>query len=256
MYFDFHTHLDFYKDEEISEVLDLIISERIKCFSASVNIESFKRNLKIKEMLSKKESLENLIEVGFGVHPSFCKNLPEKENEAVNLLSPYYEKSDIISEIGLDFFWEKECPKAKQILHFLIALENAENNNKICVIHTKGAEKEVYDILKDFPHAKPVIHWYDGPVEIYKKFLSKGYYQTFGCELKYSESIKNFLKMTPLELLLPETDNPTGEIWLGGTDDTPGLINRVYKDISEVTGKTEEEIENILERNLNNLRLK
>lgn len=260
-YFDFHTHLDFYDEKEITSVVQNIVKEKIRTFAASVNVESFHRNLEIKEMVIKealesgysKEEAEKLVTVTFGVHPSYCKTLPVKENEAFELLNPFYEKSEMISEVGLDFFWEKECPKEIQIMHLLIALQNANEKSKVVILHTKGAEKEILSILKDFPKARPVIHWYDGPDDIYKAFIEKGYPETFGCEIKYSESIRAFLRITPSELIFPETDNPTGEPWLGGTDSSPLLIKRVYEDIAQVKGWTIEETSEILGRNLQRL---
>lgn len=260
-FFDFHTHLDFYTDQELCSVSEKIIEYNIRIFSASVNIDSFERNLKIKDLILKdalgkgmsSSDAEKLVTVTFGVHPSYAQKLPVKESEALNLLQPFYEKSSFISEVGLDFFWEKECPKKVQVMHLLIALEFANKNGKVVVLHTKGAEKEIYEILKDFPNVRPVIHWFDGPVEIYKKFLEKGYPQTFGCELKYTETIKEFLRMTPDNLVLPETDNPTGEPWLGGTDSSPFLIKRIYEDIGSIQKWTPEKTSRVLEENLKSI---
>ncbi|MCF0242279.1 MAG: TatD family hydrolase [Treponema sp.] len=261
MLFDFHTHLDFYEDFDIEKVCSCIIKNKIKTFSASVNIESYKRNLNIKaefiRIAERKgfsfEEADDLVNVSFGVHPSYLKYLPKKENDAVNLLRPFYEESEIISEIGLDFFWEKESSPELQLMHLLIALDSANEGKKICVLHTKGAEKEIISVLKDFPNVRPVIHWYDGPIDIYKKFIERGIYVTFGCELKYSDTIKDFLTITPESLILPETDNPSGEIWLGGADNSPALIKRIYKDIGEGIGKSIQETESLLELNLKSL---
>ncbi len=257
-YFDFHTHLDFYKDEELDGVCEQIVENRIRTFSASVNIDSYIRNLEIKNLIIQKAiekgcseaESKKLVTITFGVHPSYTKNLPEKENEALNLLLPYYERTPFISEVGLDFFWEKDCPKEVQVMHLLIALDAANKKGKTVLLHTKGAEKEIFEMLQDFPRIRPVIHWYDGPAGIYKKFLEKGCLQTFGCELRYSNIIKDFLRMTPLELVLPETDNPTGEPWLGGSDSSPLLIKRIYSDIADEKSKSVEEISFILNDNL------
>jgi len=251
--FDFHTHIDFYSEKETDSVLQCILENEIKTYAASVNIESWEKNLLIKEKFIEKGGNKDLIIPTFGVHPSYAGKLPVKENEAYNLLDPYYEMSEIISETGLDFFWEKECPGNVQKMHLNIALDNAHKNNKVIVLHTKGAETEIFEILKDFPGARPVIHWYDGPVDVYKKFLDKGCFQTFGCELKYSNRIKEFLKMTPIQLVLPETDNPDGEPWLGGNDNSPLLIKRVYEDIAFVKEMNVSEITEQLNKNLKNL---
>ena len=122
---------------------------------------------------------------------------------------------------------------------FEYILDHCHRNRKYCVIHTKDAEARVLEMLKSFPDAKPIIHWYDGPVDIFKKMLEKGYYTTFGCQVLYSDHIKELLKMTPMEQVLSETDNPDSEKWLGGTDDTPLLIQRVVRDIASVKGISE-----------------
>ena len=97
---------------------------------------------------------------------------------------------------------------------FHCMLDHCERTGKYCVVHTKGAESRIADILADFPHAKPVIHWYDGPDSPYDVFLSRGYMQTFDYEVRYSDHIKALLARMPLEFLLFETDNPTREVFL------------------------------------------
>ena len=57
------------------------------------------------------------------------------------------------------------------------------------------------------------------------------------------------LARTPLEFLLSEMDNPTGELWLGGEDSSPLLIKRVVHDIAEAKGIEDTEAESILQKN-------
>ncbi|MBQ4377701.1 MAG: TatD family hydrolase [Treponema sp.] len=251
MLVDFHTHIDQYSESELVRAIDIIAGHRILTVAASCDFDSFEKNIEI----ARKPEVRNLIIPAFGVHPSYCDFLPDSEGEIASVLEPYLQKSDIIAEIGLDFFWEKKIPHKKQEKIFLSCLDHANRYKKVAVIHTKGAEKQIADILKEFPDVKPVIHWYDGSEEIFKTYLDRGYYETFGCEVRYSSHIQKLLSITPDELLLSETDNPTGEPWLCGmhkipqTDNSPLLIKRVICDIAEVKKISHEECEKLIETN-------
>ena len=128
-------------------------------------------------------------------------------------------------------------------------MEHCNINKKACVIHTKGAEQDVLDILSDYPEAKVIIHWYDGPEEIFKKFIERGYRATFGVQTARSPFLQKLLKMTPKEKLLAETDNPDSEIWLGGSRSDVGLIKKVYEDLSEILGCPVQVLESQIQAN-------
>ena len=248
MLVDFHTHLHAYRrGDERDAALKCIWQNAILTVASSVDRKTWNETLSLASLVF--PDGENLIIPTFGIHPSCCAGLPESEGELAALLEPYLGASPIIGEIGLDFYWEKKTPHKTQERVFRCMLDHCERTKKYCVVHTKGAESRIADILADFPHAKPVIHWYDGPDSPYDVFLSRGYMQTFGCEVRYSDRIKALLARTPLEFLLSETDNPTGEVWLGGEDSSPLLIKRVVQDIAKVKRIGYAEAESILQKN-------
>lgn len=228
MFVDFHTHLDCYKDEELfpqlAEFEGILVS-------ASMDLESYKRNLYIRD---KAKALGYKAEIvpTFGVHPA---KVVEVLSESADLerFDEFCNASPIIGEIGMDLCWYKEASVEQQEKVFRYFLHHCNQHKKYCVIHTKDAEDQVAKILLDYPNAKPIIHWYDGPVDIYKEFISRGYYFTFGCETCRSEHIQNLLEMTPPEKILAETDNPESEPWLGGSDNSLNLIKHVYSDIEK-----------------------
>jgi TatD DNase family protein len=235
MFIDFHTHLSSYEnpDETISE----IIKNKILSIACSMDINSFIMT----KVLSKKTEL---VIPTFGIHPAYSNTVSQ-----LKLLDKYLGESKIIGEIGLDYYWVQDIPGVIQEKVFEYILDHCNNHNKYCVIHTKGAEKRIADILKNYENVKPVIHWYSGPPEIFKEYLDRNYYCTFGCEVAYSEYIRNLLNDTPLGLILAETDNPTAEKWLGGNEDSPILIKRVIEDIAKVKGKSFEDINHIINEN-------
>ena len=226
-FIDFHTHLDWYEDEE--QLFLQLKAFDGKIISASVDDKSYAKNLKI---ANKAKALGYSVEIipTFGIHPQ--KTLTVPDNLAV--FNELCDSSKIIGEIGMDFCWYKEAGPVQQEKVFRYFLEHCNKTGKYCVIHTKDAEQQIADILTDYPNAKPIIHWYDGPENIFKEFVKRGYYQTFGCQTVRSKHIQSLLKQLPLDLLLAETDNPTAEPWLGGTDNSVQLIQRVYKEIAAV----------------------
>lgn len=241
MLVDFHTHLDWYPNSE--ELFTQLQNFSGIIVTSSVDVESFKKNLEI-EKSCKHENLK--IIPTFGVHPERA----EKYADNLSILDEYLEKSEFIGEIGLDFYWAKNVSKTAQEKVFRYILEHCNKTEKYCVIHTKGAEKEIADILTEYPKAKPIIHWYSGPESIYQEFIKRGYLQTFGCETIRNQKLQEFLKITPKELILVETDNPTAEPWLGGTDSSVNLIGKIYKDLAQILFITNEEMKKLVFENV------
>lgn len=243
MYIDFHTHLDWYKNPE--QLVSQLIESGIFCVAASVDAASFEKNCLIAEKVNKSSKYKNQIIPTFGIHPE--KVLENLDN--LQGLSPLMNKSPIIGEIGIDMCWYKDAGLAAQEKVFRFFMEHCSKNQKYCVIHTKDAEQNILDILSDYPDAKPVIHWYDGPENIFKEMINRGYYFTFGCETIRSSHIQDLLKITPLDRLLFETDNPDSEPWLGGTDNSIFLIKRIYSDAASILKMDESKLSAIVQKN-------
>ncbi|WP_022932426.1 TatD family hydrolase [Treponema bryantii] len=246
MIIDFHTHLDFYKREELQKQLTEFSGIII---AASVDEKSFLENCAIAEWTKKSARNCHIIPT-FGIHPNAAD-----ENAALlddpttaTRLAAYLDHSPLIGEIGMDFCWSK-CSKENQEKVFRWFLEYCNRKGKACVIHTKDAEQEICNILTDYPKARPIIHWYDGPENIFREFIRRGYPQTFGVETIRSPHLQNLLRLTPPELLLAETDNPDSEPWLGGTRSDVALIERVYEEIAGLLGMSRPVLEKIIEEN-------
>lgn len=236
---DFHTHLDWYKPED--DLFSQLKNFQGVIVAASVDADSYRANCRISEKAKALGYSARIIPT-VGIHP--CKAAESPEN-----LSAYNQlcaESPLIGEIGMDFCWYKDASPAKQEQVFRYFLQHCHETEKYCVIHTKDAEVQIARILEDYPKAKPVIHWYDGPEDVFQEFCRREYMQTFGCETIRSAHIQKLLRQTPHHLILAETDNPTSEPWLGGTDNSVHLIQRVYKDIAQVLNLPTEKVENLI----------
>lgn len=241
-FIDFHTHLDWYTDQD--DLFGQLETFSGTIVAASVDAFSFRKNQTISEKAKALGYSVRIIPI-VGVHPMKAGEVPED-------LSCYDELckiSPIIGEIGMDFCWYKDAGADKQERVFRYFLNHCNETGKYCVIHTKDAEAQIARILEDYPSAKPIIHWYDGPEDVFQEFCRRNYMQTFGCETSRSKHIQNLLKQTPSHLILAETDNPTSEPWLGGTDNSVHLIKRVYTDIAQILGMTLNDTCRLIEEN-------
>lgn len=237
---DFHTHLDWYQNQQELKLQLQAFTGII--VAASVDANSYKANIKLAEQFA--NSSVRIIPT-FGIHPEKAAEAPGNLSE----LDDFCVSSPLIGEIGMDFCWYKNVPALQQEKVFRYFLEHCHNYKKHCVIHTKDAEEQICRILEEYPNAKPIVHWYDGPEDVYQEFIKRGYYQTFGCETSRSEHIQKLLKQTPERLILAETDNPTAEPWLGGTDSSVQLISRIYSDIAKVLCKPEDWVRGVINEN-------
>ena len=250
MLIDFHTHLDFYKSEELEEQLAEFSGTIV---AAAVDEKSYLANVAISNHTKTTARACRIIPT-FGIHPNRAdENAPLLDDPSITQrFEKYLEQSPIIGEIGMDFCWSKSS-SAKQEKVFRWFLEYCNKTGKACVIHTKDAEQKICDILTDYPNARPIIHWYDGPEKIYREFIRRGYPQTFGVETIRSQHLQGLLRLTPLELILAETDNPDSEPWLGGTRSDLGLIARVYEELAGLLNMQQFELEKIIEDNFNRI---
>ncbi len=235
MYYDFHTHIHQYEDND-PDLLQ-IEQHQIISIASSMDIESYTKTKTIARG-------NRFIVPTFGIHP-FNADKGYVRQEIENLL----DDSKIIGEIGLDYYWAKHICRKMQEELFEIFLEHCNSTNKYCIIHTKGAEKRVLDMLDNYPKAKPIIHWYHGPKKHYKRIIERNYKCTFGCELKYSRYIRKLVTYTPNELLLCETDNPESDTWLGGSRKDPLLIKDVLMEIAKAKKMDFEEVKTIINTN-------
>ena len=188
MLIDFHTHLDFYQREELHKELTSFSGTII---AASIDEESYLQNLAITQWSSCNARACKIIPT-FGIHPNRADQTAQLL-DAPNITArytKYLEQSPIIGEIGMDFCWSKCSPRSQEKV-FRWILQYCDKSGKACVIHTKDAEAKIADILLDYPKARPIIHWYDGPESIFREFIRRGYPQTFGIETIRSQLLQN-----------------------------------------------------------------
>jgi TatD DNase family protein len=97
--------------------------------------------------------------------------------------------------------------------------------------------------------ARPIIHWYSGPLDILRALVQFGAYFTIGVEVLYSETIQTIAREIPEHLLLTETDNPGGLKWLKGIVGMPSEIKKVIEELARIRSSTPESISRMVHAN-------
>jgi TatD DNase family protein len=162
----------------------------------------------------------------------------------------------MLGEIGLDFHFVEDSssyPAQKEVFEFLLAA--AGEQGKIVNLHTKGAEEAVLDLLDRYDIERAIVHWYSGPLDIFKEFAARGAYFTIGVEVLFSEHIRTIAREMPSSQLLTETDNPGGPKGFTGTAGTPTLIRDVVQGVASARQTTAEAIVQTVRDNFQRLAL-
>ena len=242
MYIDCHTHLDFFEDK-LEEAIRDINDNKILTLANSMDIESYIKN---KEYSKKSE----FIKPCFGIHPW---KAAEYRGDLKELI-PYIEESEIIGEIGLDYLWVEDKSTFKpQRRVFYFMLEESIKRNKVISLHTKDAEKEIYEALKKYNYNKAIIHWYSGDINTLEELIELGCYFTISVDIGYSEKSYEVLSIVPIDKLLIETDGPTALEWVNGEYGYPSEIIKVYEKVAKLKCIGVEALQIIVKENFKRL---
>ncbi|MBI4522478.1 MAG: TatD family hydrolase [Deltaproteobacteria bacterium] len=220
--------------------LDEIRQNRIFTVSVSMDLSSYEQNLKIGEAC-------DFVLPTFGVHP---KRAPEYAG-GLHDLSRWIDESPALGEIGLDFHWVEDAtryPAQLKVLHYFLAA--AREQKKLVNLHTKGAERQILDLLEEYEIQRAIIHWYSGPLDLLNAFIDLGVFFTVGVEVLFSERIQAVARAIPLEKLLTETDNPGGLKWLRGSVGMPLALRDVITVLAGLKETSEKTIREIVQKNL------
>jgi TatD DNase family protein len=242
MLIDAHSHLDLYEDD-LESALEEIREEGIFTVTNSTDPHSYRRNSEIAE------SAETVVAT-FGIHPWRAPQYIDRLDE----FRPQIDHSLMLGEIGLDHYWATDTalyPAQRAVLEFFLAA--ARDQDKAVNLHTKGAEKEVLDLLDEYGVRRAIIHWYSGPLDVLEEMIDRGLYFTIGVEIASSTTVQEIARRVPAHLVLTETDNPGGQLWLTGAPGRPALIKDVVNKLAEVRGTSAEAMQETVHANFGNL---
>jgi len=242
MLIDVHCHANLYLvlEEIIKDAKNVGVQ---KIISVGMSFISLERILEISNNF-------DTIYPALGIHPeevTMNKNIENQIDSVINLIKQNKENICAIGEIGLDhhFIKEKELyPLQKKIFKNMLSL--AQELDLPVNLHTKGAEKIVFDMLPSYKIPNINIHWYSGPEDLLNIGIDRGYYFSITPAIKYSPAVKKTVEKVDKELLLLESDGP---VKYSGKIGTPAMIREVLNKISNIKKIDPKDLELQIEEN-------
>ena len=242
MLIDAHTHVDLYGENE-SQALEEIKKYEIFSIANSMDPDSYQHNLELAEG-------NELILPIFGIHPLNASHWVDQ----LSNLDWAFEKSPMYGEIGLDSrIAEDDAHWRAQTKVFQYFLKKAQALKKIVIVHSKGTEQAVANIIEQYELSPFIMHWYNGPLDIFRAMAHKGTYFTIGVEILFSDRVKDIARELPLEQLLTETDNPVAKVTLRNLEGSPRNIIDVVSELAAVKNTTVDRIIDVVHENFKRL---
>ncbi len=188
--------------DELNDIINKMKDEDTVAYNISYDINSSK------EVLELHETHEHLIPV-IGVHPVDAKGWNESIlNEIESLIT---DNVAAIGEIGLDYYHEP-FDKDEQARAFIDQIELSIKYNLPVVVHTRDSLDDAYEIIKNYPQVKFLVHSWSGDLELTKKFMeiSNNIYFSFNGILTFKNATmqQEVIKIIPIDRLMFETDCP------------------------------------------------
>ena len=219
---DVHCHLE---GERFFEDLNDVIkrAEDIGVRAIVVSGANPQANRKILELIKRYP----IIKASFGLYPidavinefkDLNDDYPRKieafdYKEELDWIKKHKDVCISIGEVGLELQVVKEHKdfekiKEAQINVFEAAIKLAYELEKPLVIHTRGGELEVLDILDKCKHGQIVLHCFGGRKSLIKRATENGYYFSVPAVIKRLLHFQTLVEVVDLKQLLTETDAP------------------------------------------------
>ena len=188
-----------------------------------------------------------------GIHPENCGDfVPEQIDTLRNLAKN--SRVVAIGEIGLDYYWAENPPRALQQEVLRRQLGLAEELQLPVIIHDRDAHGDTMAIVREFPQVRGVFHCYSGSLEDAKTLIRLGWNLSFTGSVTYKNAKKlpEVAAWVPEDRFMIETDSPYLLPYprvKGEKRNDSSKLPRIAAKIAALRGLTEAEVERITTEN-------
>lgn len=179
-----------------------------------------------------------------GFHPSDLEHFSADSIHQLRVLAQE-PKVVAIGEIGLDYYWEDNPPRAFQQTVFRKQLALAAELDLPVIVHDREAHGDCLAIIKEFPTVTGVFHCFSGSPEMAEELLKRGWYLGFDGPITYKNAKRapEVAAVTPLERMVVETDAPyMAPVPMRGKRNDSRYLPYVIEKLAEWKGVTAEEM--------------
>ena len=186
-----------------------------------------------------------------GVHPSEAADFSDDTISALSALAED-EKCVAVGEIGLDYHYP-EPPKEVQREAFVEQILLAERAGLPLVVHSRDCAADMLALLTEMrAHLGHgfLMHCYSHGAQMLPAFAALGAYFSFGgvaC-FRNAKNVWESVRACPAERILSETDSPYLSPFRGEKN-TPANIPVIVRQLAQLRGEREEELQEIIMEN-------
>lgn len=207
-----HIHEEDYPDslKAIQEGANLGVT---KFICVGTDLESSKKAVQFAKKYKKHGAY-----AAIGIHPHEATHDKIDQNISQGTwqeLSELAKEQEVVAigEFGFDFFYHKESDsKNNQTKLAKKHLQLAKELNLPVILHVREAFEPLFELIKDFPDIKGVVHSFSDTPENLKQILSlpNGFYIGLNGIMTFSKKPEQLeaAKAVPLNRLVLETDSP------------------------------------------------
>ncbi len=251
MWLDSHCHLNHERIEELGLPSDIIRSAKQAGVSGMMTIccEIDKEFSQLNSIATANEN----VWCSVGTHPHDAGAETEKKyttNDIINMVNDN-PKVVAIGETGLDYYYDNS-PREEQKDSFRKHIRASLESDTALVIHTRDAEDDTIQILKEEGVPKGVLHCFSGSRDLAERGLELGLLISFSgiVTFKKATELQEIAKRIPLESMLIETDAPfLAPVPLRGKTNQPANVIHTGKFIADLRGVSQEEIATKTQKN-------
>ena len=238
-----HCHLDYLEEESLRQTLEK---------SAEVGVEAIITIAVSPGNLDKVLALTRSADTIWGtqgVHPHEAESFDAPVEAAIRR-GACDPRILAIGEIGLDYYYD-HADRAVQRRVFEQQLQIAVELALPVVIHTRDADEDTRDILRNFSGRLPaggVIHSFTSGLELAEYCLGEGFMLGFNgiATFNRADNVRQVVAATPVEQLLLETDAPyLTPVPYRGKPNAPYYLPFIAEKIAEVK---QLEVESLLQQ--------
>ncbi|MCB0369870.1 MAG: TatD family hydrolase [Bdellovibrionales bacterium] len=179
-----------------------------------------------------------------GIHPHDGVTYDDQVEEFI-LKNANDERVIAIGEIGLDYYYN-QSPKEEQLHAFRRQLEIAKKLQLPIEIHTRDAEQDTVDILKEYKgQVKGIIHCFTGTQWLADQCLDLGYNISISgvVTFKNAKDLRNTVASLPLDRIHVETDAPfLAPVPKRGHQNTPAYVVHTAEVVAQLKNISLEEL--------------
>lgn len=175
-----------------------------------------------------------------GVHPWDADRIRLKEMEGL------LEEAPVIGEIGMDNVWcDTDLSVQRDV--FVAQIQFAARHGKPVILHTKGMEREILDIIRQYPNTY-IVHWYSA-MEYLQEYDAVASYFTVGPSVGTDPAVTQLAEKVSMEKLLMESDGLDAIEWAVGNRDYIDTLKHAAAQIARIKGLSYGQAEAWLDEN-------